>query len=245
MWGRTAPSKRREEVRAAGAGQGRSAAWGSAHASLHRPTIPATGPSLASPDCHAVNTGSYVMLPTPGGIAMFEGWAAAARDGISKNEHDQQYLDHLTGQIWRRCTIAKWFCNLMKDEARAAGHGSRAPAAGARGRVCVARVGWQASTVCPPTPHHHGPQIRQNNQTGRVALIRAYLPGFFMYSDDVCSLNNPSLLPLMDTCDWTSELARGEVCARWAGERRRVADPAFHWPACRRSPVFPPHLYRL
>lgn len=50
-------------------------------------------------------------------------------------------------------------------------------------------------------------QMQNNNQTGQVALIRAYLHGYFMYSDDICTLSRPHVAPLFDTCDWSSECA--------------------------------------
>lgn len=83
-----------------------------------------------------------------------------------------------------------------------------------------------ASPAALPTSRRC-PQIKRNNETERVALIRAYFPGFFFYSDDVCSLNNPALLPLLDTCDWTSELVgnKGCVSARWVGCGGRSALP--------------------
>ena len=44
-----------------------------------------------------------------------------------------------------------------------------------------------------------------NNQTGKLALIRAYHHGYFMYSNDHCELIHAETAPLFDTCDWTSE----------------------------------------
>ena len=73
----------------------------------------------------AVNGGNYVMLPTPGSIAMFEGWSAAAPDGIKENQHDQQFLDRIWDKIFRRCT-ALWGCNNIRNEVRTSAAGSPA-----------------------------------------------------------------------------------------------------------------------
>ena len=51
--------------------------------------------------------------------------------------------------------------------------------------------------------------MQANNQTGKLAFIRAFLHGYFMYSDDICTLSRPEIAPLFDTCDWSSEAGRG------------------------------------
>lgn len=37
---------------------------------------------------------------------------------------------------------------------------------------------------------------------GQKALFRTFLPSFWSYSPDICSLANPDTMPLVDTCDW-------------------------------------------
>lgn len=65
----------------------------------------------------AVNGGNYVVLPTPGVLAMFEQWTAMSADMIKRNEHDQQGLDRLNNRAWKRCTGAKP-CAAARDEVR-------------------------------------------------------------------------------------------------------------------------------
>lgn len=65
--------------------------------------------------CRAVNGGNYVMLPTSGSIAMFEGWSAAAHDGIKEGQHDQQFLDRIWERIFRRC-LSRDSCEHVRGE---------------------------------------------------------------------------------------------------------------------------------
>lgn len=58
-------------------------------------------------------------------------------------------------------------------------------------------------------------QMSANNQTGKLALIRAYHHGYFMYSNDHCELIHAETAPLFDTCDWTSKWGTG-ACLRAA-----------------------------
>jgi len=61
--------------------------------------------------------------------------------------------------------------------------------------------------------------MHANNQTGKLALIRAYHHGYFMYSNDHCELAHADTAPLFDTCDWSSE----QVMLRRAGALWSVA----------------------
>ncbi len=99
----------------------------------------------------AVNGGNYVMLPTPGSIAMFEGWSAAAPDGIKENQHDQQFLDRIWDKIFRRCT-ALWGCNNMRNEVR-------------MHSVC-ARMARNTSHGWGPAAHMCNPHVQQHPQRG-------------------------------------------------------------------------------
>lgn len=47
-------------------------------------------------------------------------------------------------------------------------------------------------------------EMDEAKESGKLALIRAFQPGFYMYSDDVCTLSRPEEAPLFDTCDWSS-----------------------------------------
>ena len=84
------------------------------HLSLSQASA-ACGYSACICSCRAVNGGNYVMLPTPGSIAMFEGWSAAAHDGIREGQHDQQFLDRIWERIFRRC-LSRDSCEHVRGE---------------------------------------------------------------------------------------------------------------------------------
>ena len=72
---------------------------------------------LSDYSCRAVNGGNYVMLPTPGSIAMFERWSVTAHDAIKENQNDQQFLGRIRDTTIRVCTN-RWGCNNVRNEVR-------------------------------------------------------------------------------------------------------------------------------
>ncbi|KAI7838010.1 hypothetical protein COHA_008192 [Chlorella ohadii] len=122
-----------------------------------------------------LGSSNYVVLPTPGSIAMFEGWTKGFQEGLEAKENDQQYVERIHDKILRRCTAASG-CIKAREEMQA------------------------------------------NSQTGKLALIRAYHHGYFMYSNDHCELAHADTAPLFDTCDW-SILYFHPVCTDYDGKR--------------------------
>ncbi len=56
-----------------------------------------------------------MVLPTPGSIAMFEGWTKGFREGLKAKENDQQYVERIHDKILRRCTAASG-CLKTREE---------------------------------------------------------------------------------------------------------------------------------
>ena len=50
---------------------------------------------------------------------------------------------------------------------------------------------------------------RASRQSDNTALLRAFHHGYWLYSDDICSLARVPYAPLFDTCDWSRESASG------------------------------------
>lgn len=56
-----------------------------------------------------------MVLPTPGSIAMFEGWTKGFQEGLEAKENDQQYVERIHDKILRRCTAASG-CIKAREE---------------------------------------------------------------------------------------------------------------------------------
>lgn len=64
----------------------------------------------------------------------------------------------------------------------------------------------QGIQLAATTPRGHLGYPGPSGAGGQAsALFRTFLPSFWMYSSDLCSLGRPDAMPLVDTCDWSGE----------------------------------------
>lgn len=182
-----------------------------------------------------VNIGNYVILPTPAATTFLETWSASASAAIQAKQQDQFFLPslqhlfelcHTPGSCLAKrgevrlmlCTWAQACCRWKLQLPLLVGAvppaGASTPAGGLTAGLpipmahALLRARWLAVCMADkPVMHAVCCLPALQLAEGQKALFRTYLPSFWPYSPDFCSLAHPDTMPLVDTCDWSGTQA--------------------------------------
>lgn len=71
-------------------------------------------------------------------------------------------------------------------------------------------------------------QLTTDGRRGEVAVLRTYLPSYFSYSPNWCTIGSPDWVPRVDPCDW-SVLYLHVICEAAAENKEAVLRAAGFW----------------
>ena len=141
------------------------------------------------------NTGFVALLPTPGGTAFLEAWAAAAPAMLERGVAEQAALPLLEPPPFASCpTLCGCYRAAHQASWLLAGCGSGRRLCGAARRRALTCFRW----TLPPSL----PQLEQESMRRGVAVMRAFYPSHFAYTQHSCTIGSEDWAPRLDPCDW-------------------------------------------
>ena len=141
----------------------------------------------------AVNSGHFMLLPTPAAVSFAAAWHAAAPAMLKDGVTDQKAIPLLEGPPFINCST---LCRCFR-----ANHNVR----WAEGPCC------QQPLACRPAcrPHHCvlpaaslNMQLTLRGERDSVAVFRTYLPSHYAYTQNRCTISSLHWMPRIDVCDW-------------------------------------------
>jgi hypothetical protein len=190
-----------------------------------------------------------VILPTKAGIHFATSWDASGEHLLPKYNTDQKGLEiafayDRPDKFFDTChTHCRCFHEIHRASGRCAAAGTfgclpclpcaalpaewRTPAGHREGLASRALALSQAHTQTP-TLQLPTLQLKEEGRRDQVALIRAYVPGWFMYSQYGCESGSEQWAPRVDPCDW-AVLYMHTICTTHPSHKAHVLKAIGFW----------------
>ena len=167
--------------------------------------------------CCAVNSGHFVLRPTPAALRFAEAWNASAADNVPTLTSEQKALPQFQDTHFVTCRSP---CLCYKQKFKVGKPQGKQQCAGWW-------MLWLAVTAALLSDHSlclaRQVQLLDEGRRDDVAVFAVYFPGIFMYTQAGCTVGSPEWVPDVDPCDWSG--VRLELCGHGVGVARDCALP--------------------